>query len=248
MASEAAMRAGAGYVTALVPRSLNLVFETRLLEVMTVPLADSDGALAAEGAETVMERAGSAGALVLGPGLGRTSASFELARRVAAGASAPLLLDADGLTAHAEALTSLAGRSAATVLTPHAGELARLLGSDSSTVAAHRLHSVREAAREAGAVVVLKGDDTLVACPDGTSGVSRGGAPGLATAGTGDVLSGVIGAYLAKGMDPFEAACAGVIVHAEAGRIATRRLGAEGVIARDVIEALPGALQALLGV
>ncbi len=246
MASEAAMRAGAGYVTALVPRSLNLVFESRLLEVMTVPLADQEGALTAEGVETVLERAQGAGALVLGPGLGRAPGTFELARRVAGEASAPLLLDADGLNAHAEALAALRSRSAATVLTPHAGELARLLGSDSSTVAAHRLHSVREAAREAGAVVVLKGDDTLVARPDGICGVSRGGAPALATAGTGDVLSGVIGAYLAKGMDPFEAACAGVTVHAEAGRIATRRLGGEGVIARDVIEALPGALQALL--
>ncbi len=134
----------------------------------------------------------------------------------------PLLLDADGLNAHAGALESLFARDAPTVLTPHAGELARLLGSDSSAVGAHRLHSVREAARKAGAVVVLKGDDTLVARPDGVCAVNRGGAPALATAGTGDVLSGVIGSYLAKGMDPFAAACAGVIVHAQAGRIAAR--------------------------
>ena len=246
MASEAAMRAGAGYVTALVPRSLNLVFETRLLEVMTVPLADVDGALSVEAADVVLERSERADAMILGPGLGRADSAFELARRVAGAAGVPLLLDADGLNAHAKALASLTGRSAPTVLTPHAGELARLLGGESSTVAAHRLHSVREAARESGAIVVLKGDDTLVAGPDGICGVSRGGASALATAGTGDVLSGVIGAYLGKGMDPFEAACAGVIVHAEAGRIASHRLGAEGVIARDVIEALPGALRTLL--
>jgi NAD(P)H-hydrate epimerase len=246
MASEAAMRAGAGYVTALVPRSLNLVFETRLLEVMTVPLPDQEGGLTAEGAETVLEHAPRADAMILGPGLGRAPGTFELARRVAAEAELPLLLDADGLNAHAEALGSLGSRTAPTVLTPHAGELARLLGSDGGAVSARRLHGVREAARESGAVVVLKGDDTLVARPDGTCGVSRGGASALATAGTGDVLSGVIGAYLAKGMDPFAAACAGVLVHATAGRIAAERLGAEGVIARDVIEALPGALQALL--
>jgi NAD(P)H-hydrate epimerase len=130
------------------------------------------------------------------------------------------------------------------VLTPHAGELARLLESDSAAVAAKRLESARRAAGLAQAIVVLKGDDTIVAAPDGRVGVNRGGAPALATAGTGDVLSGVIGAYLAKGMDPFHAACAGVFVHAGAGRIAAERLGTEGVIARDVIEALPAALPA----
>jgi hydroxyethylthiazole kinase-like uncharacterized protein yjeF len=246
MACEAAMRAGAGYVTALVPSSLNLVFETRLLEVMTVPLPDQDGALTPAGSDTVLERARRADALIVGPGLGRDEGAFDLARGLARRAELPLLLDADGLNAHAEALGSLAGRPAASVLTPHAGELARLLGEESSAVAARRLHSARRAADEAQAVVVLKGDDTLVAAPDGTCAVSRGGSSALATAGTGDVLSGVIGAYLAKGMDAFPAACAGVLVHAEAGRIAARRLGAEGVIARDVIESLPAALEALL--
>ena len=245
MASEAAMRAGAGYVTALVPGSLNLVFEARLLEVMTVALPDQEGALTPEGAELVLEHAPRADALILGPGLGRSDGALELGRRLAAAAPLPLLLDADGLNAHAGALGSLAGRKEPTVLTPHAGELARLLGSDSATVAGHRLKSVRQAAGEANAVVVLKGDDTLVADPSGVCAVSRGGSAALATAGTGDVLSGVIGAYLAKGMDAFAAACAGVVVHAEAGRIAARTLGAEGVIARDVIEALPAALQAL---
>ena len=247
MASEAAMRAGAGYVTVLVPRSLNLVFEVRLLEVMSVPLADDEGALTVEGADAALERAERSDALILGPGLGRAPGSFELARRLASQARIPLLLDADGLNAHAEALSSLSAREAPAVLTPHAGELARLLGVESAEVSAHRLRSVRQAAAESGAVVVLKGDDTLVACPDGVTAVSPGGSSALATAGTGDVLSGVIGAYLAKHMDAFHAACAGVIVHAEAGRIAARRLGTEGVIASDVIEALPAALQALAG-
>ncbi len=243
MASEAAMRAGAGYVTVLVPRSLNLVFESHLLEVMTVPLPDEEGSLTPAGANEVLERAGRSDALILGPGLGRQPGAFQLARRLAAEVTLPLLLDADGLNAHAGALAALAGRQAGTVLTPHAGELARLLESDSSAVGARRLHSARTAAAQAGAVVVLKGDDTLVAHPDGRCAVSRGGASALATAGTGDVLSGVIGAYLAKRMDPFHAASAGVLVHATAGRLAARRLGSEGVIARDVIEALPAALE-----
>ena len=186
-------------------------------------------------------RTGRADALVLGPGLGRDDATVEFARTVAAKAPLPLLLDADGLNAHAGRLSSLARRPAATVMTPHAGELARLLQSDSAEVGARRLDSVRRAAAEARAVVLLKGDDTLVAEPSGRVGVSRGGAPALATAGTGDVLSGLIGAYLSKGMDPFTAACAGALVHARAGRLLAREIGPEGVIAGDVIAALPRA-------
>jgi NAD(P)H-hydrate epimerase len=242
MASEAAARAGAGYVTACVPATLNLIFETRLLEVMTVPLPDKDGSLEPYGLDTVLERAGRSNSLVLGPGIGREPGAFELARSVARKAELPLLLDADGLNAHAGAIGSLAQRPAPTVLTPHAGELARLLESDSQAIDARRLHSARRAASEAHAIIVLKGDDTLVAEPDGRVAVSPGAAAALATAGTGDVLSGVIGAYLAKSMDPFEAACAGVLVHARAGRLAAATIGDEGVIASDVIELLPRAL------
>ncbi|MGZ4185810.1 MAG: NAD(P)H-hydrate dehydratase [Solirubrobacteraceae bacterium] len=247
MACESAMRAGAGYVTALIPASLNLVFETRLLEVMSVPLPDADGSLLAAAAQTVLSRVERADALVLGPGLGREPEAVQLARSVAAAAELPLLLDADGLNAHAGRLSSLARRRTPTVLTPHAGELARLLESDSAAIGATRLQSARRAAAESGAIVVLKGDDTLVAEPSGTVGVSRGGAPALATAGTGDVLSGVIGAYLAKGMEPFAAACAGVLVHATAGRVCAAEIGAEGVIASDVIAALPRALRQASG-
>jgi NAD(P)H-hydrate epimerase len=242
MAAEAAMRAGAGYVTALVPGSLNQIFEGRLLEVMSVPLADHGGSLTDDAAEPVIERCERADALVLGPGLGRTEAALRAARRIAAEAPRPLLLDADGLNAHAGRLDSLAGRREPTVLTPHAGELARLLETDSAAVAARRLEAGRRAAQKARAIVVLKGDDTIVAAPDGRTAVSRGGAAALATAGTGDVLSGVIGALLAKAMDPFHAACAGVFLHAGAGRLAAREIGVEGVIASDVVARLPAAL------
>ena len=245
LASESAMRAGAGYVTAFVPESLNVIFESRLLEVMTVPLPDSDGSLEAAGVAQVVARAERADAFVLGPGLGRTPGALEFARTAAREVKLPMLLDADGLNAHAGALGSLAARDAPTVLTPHAGELARLLESDSASVGARRLESARRTASEAGAIVVLKGDDTLVAAPDGRVAVSRGGASALATAGTGDVLSGVIGAFLAKRMDPFGAACAGVFVHARAGQLAAREIGLEGVIASDVIAVLPRARASL---
>lgn len=243
MAAEAAMRAGAGYVTALVPASLALVFELRLAEAMSVPLPDDDGSLTPDALAGALERCERADALVLGPGLGRDAGAAELARALAAQAPLPLLLDADGLNAHVGALESLAGRSAPTVLTPHGGELARLLGITSDEVRARRLACAREAAGRADAIVVLKGDDTLVVGPgeDGPVGVSRGDAPALATAGTGDVLSGVIGALLARGVDPFTAACAGVELHRRAGRIVAERVGVEGAIAGDVIAALPPA-------
>ncbi len=241
LACEAAQRAGAGYVTALVPGSLNLIFELRLLEAMSVPLPDEDGALTTKALELVLERTERADALVLGPGIGRQAGTQKLVRRLARRAEIPLLLDADGLHAVAGRLDALADRPAATVLTPHTGELGRLLERSSEEIDSHRLAAVREASDRSNAVVVLKGDDTLVAEPGGRVAVSRGGASALATAGTGDVLSGVIGAYLSKRMDPFDAACAGVLVHARAGVLAADTMAAEGVIARDVIELLPHA-------
>lgn len=245
MATEAAGRAGAGYVTACVPASLNLVFEIRLLEAMTVPLPDEDGALTPGSAQAVLERAARANALVLGPGLGRSEGALAFAREVAPRVEVPLVVDADGLNAHAGRLDGLAGRAGPTVLTPHAGELARLLETDSAAVGAQRLGHAREAARLSRAVVVLKGDDTLVAEPEGRVGVSRGRSPALATAGTGDVLSGALGALLAQGLEPFDAACAAVWAHAEAGRIAAQEVGTpEGVVGGDVIAALPRAIAA----
>jgi hydroxyethylthiazole kinase-like uncharacterized protein yjeF len=248
MAAEAAARAGAGYVTALVPASLNVVFELRDAEVMSVPLADADGALAPEAADAALARCERADALVLGPGLGRSDGAAALARELALHAPLPLLLDADGLNAHATgaALQRLSGRTAATVLTPHGGELARLLGVSGDEVRARRLACAREAAARAGAIVVLKGDDTLVVEPGdgGRVGVSRGDAPALATAGTGDVLSGAIGALLARGVEPFHAACAGVELHRRAGRLVGARVGVEGAMARDVIAMLPYARRA----
>jgi NAD(P)H-hydrate epimerase len=233
LAAEGAMRAGAGYVTACVPEELNAIFEVKLTEVMTRALT-ADGVV-----EEVTKRGG---ALVLGPGAGREEERVALVRDVAARAPVPLVLDADGLNAHAGALASLRGRPAPTVLTPHAGELGRLLDVDSGEVNARRLHHARAAAEAAGAIVVLKGDDTLVAEPHGRVGVSPGGAPALATAGTGDVLSGVLGAMLAKELEPFTAACAAVVAHVRAGQRAAARLGGpEGVIASDVVEALASA-------
>ncbi len=242
MASSAAIRVGAGYATVAVPADLEHIFEIKLTEVMSRGIEGAPGRLGSGSADAILSAAERSAAVVLGPGLGRDDGSLELARQVARGVRAALLIDADGLNAHAGRLELIAEREAPTVLTPHAGELGRLLERESSEITRHRLASVREAAERSGAIVVLKGDDTLVAHGDRLA-ISAGGSPGLATAGTGDVLSGTIGALLARGVDPFTAVCAGVHAHQRAGRIAAERVGAaESVVATDVIAALPSAL------
>jgi NAD(P)H-hydrate epimerase len=242
MAALAAMRAGAGYVTVAAPASLATILGVRLLEAMAVALPEDDGALTEAAAGPALEALARAGAVVLGPGLSKRPGPQAFARELARRVKVPLLVDADGLNALAGRLDVLAGRSAPTVITPHAGELGRLLEVDAQEVGRRRLAHARTAARRSGAIVVLKGDDSLVVAPDGDVAISRGDAPALATAGTGDVLSGVIGALLAKGMDAGVAACAGVHAHVRAGRLAAVPHGPDGVIASDVIRCLPRAL------
>jgi len=239
MAARSAARAGAGYVQVAVPEPVQQAVDMRLLEQMSRGLPDDDGFHTPAGIADVEEMAERAGAVVLGPGLGRTDSAQEFARGVAAGVAVPLLVDADGLNAHAGRLELFRARDAPTVLTPHEAELGRLLEVEPEEVAARRVEHVREAAERSGAVVLLKGDDTIVALPGGPLAISPGGTPALATAGTGDVLSGLIGALLAKRMDAFEAAALGALAHALAGVHAADRLGADHVMAGDVIESLP---------
>jgi hydroxyethylthiazole kinase-like uncharacterized protein yjeF len=241
MAATAAIRAGAGYATVAVPAELESTFEAKLTEVMTRGCASRHGHFRAAATEQIMGACERAAAVVLGPGLGREQVTARLARDLAARIEAPVVIDADGLNAHAGKLAELAGRRAPAILTPHAGELARLLGTDSDAVAARRLESAAEAARAGAAVVVLKGDDTIVTDGEQTA-INRIDSPGLATAGTGDVLSGMVAALVARGLEPFTAACAAVLAHARAGRAAADLVGAESVIATDVIESIPAGL------
>lgn len=244
MAAMAAQRAGAGYVTVAAAGSLEPAFAARLLEAMFAPLPEDGGHLGARAVPAALQRVERADAVVLGPGLGRAAPTQAFVRELAGRIASPLVLDADGLNAlSTDYAELLRGRPAATILTPHAGELGRLLGVPSAAVDAARLDHAREAARQSGAIVVLKGDDTLVAMPDGRVAVSPGGAPGLATAGTGDVLAGVVAALVARGATPEHAACAGVHAHLRGGRRAGAELGSDHVIASDVIRALPVALR-----
>jgi hydroxyethylthiazole kinase-like uncharacterized protein yjeF len=238
MTSLAAIRAGAGYATAVVPADLEAIFEQGQPEVMSVGCPGGDGCLAPAAAKPLLRAFERAAAGVFGPGLGRDPGSVTLAREVLAGIAAPLVLDADGLNAFAGRLDAIAARGPATVLTPHAGELGRLLDRPSEDVEAHRLAAAREAATAAGAIVVLKGDDTIVTDGERVA-VNVISAPALATAGSGDVLSGIVAALLARGLEPFAAACAGVVAHARAGRHAATRIGAaESTIATDVIDSI----------
>jgi ADP-dependent NAD(P)H-hydrate dehydratase / NAD(P)H-hydrate epimerase len=230
----AAMRADAGYVTVAAPESTLPVLEQRLLEAVKRPLPDEDGRAAEGSAAAVLELAAKASALALGPGLGRGTGPHELVRRVLAEVELPAVVDADALFELEPG--SWAGPR---VLTPHEGELAGLLGTSSAEVAAHRVASVTEAAERFGCIVVLKGPDTLVAAPGRELLVCALGLPSLATAGTGDVLTGIVAAFLAKRMDPQLAAAAAVVAQQRASVEAPQRAG---LVASDLVEALPRVL------
>jgi ADP-dependent NAD(P)H-hydrate dehydratase / NAD(P)H-hydrate epimerase len=230
LAAEAAFRADAGYVAVAVPDSTLPVFEQRLLEAVKLPCPEEDGAISPRAVEPIAEFASKAGSLAVGPGLGRGAGPREVVRRLLDELDRPTVVDADGLFD-----LEPSNRSAPTVLTPHEGELARLLGVRSSWVAAHRLEAVRRGAENFGCVCLLKGADTLVAAPgEGVLVVSLG-TPALATAGSGDVLTGIVAAFLAKGVEARLAAAAA----AAAQQLASRAIPQAGAVASDVAAALP---------
>jgi len=223
LTAMAALRADAGYVTLAAPAATLPVLEQRLLEVVKRPLPDD-----------LTELAAKASSLAIGPGLGRGEDAHRLVRRSLAELALPAVVDADALFG-----LEPGDWPAPRVLTPHEGELGRLLGRDSKEIAAHRLSSVREAAERFGCVVLLKGPDTLVAAPGRGLLVSSLGLPSLATAGTGDVLTGIVGAFLAKGLDAQLAAAAAAAAQQLASVAAEQRAG---LVAGDLIEALPRVL------
>jgi ADP-dependent NAD(P)H-hydrate dehydratase / NAD(P)H-hydrate epimerase len=236
-----AIRTGAGYATVAVPADLESIFEVKLTEVMSIGCASRDGRLRPAASEQILSATERAACVVLGSGMGREQGTQRLARELAQRIEAPLVLDADGLNAHAGRLETLAERKGPLVLTPHEGEMGRLLERDSSAVKAKRLERAWEAAERSGAIVLLKGDDSIVTDSERVA-INAVSSPQLATAGTGDVLTGVIAALIARGVEPFAAACAAVLAHSRAGRIAGERVGHDSVIAGDVVDAIPAGL------
>jgi hydroxyethylthiazole kinase-like uncharacterized protein yjeF len=226
-----AMRAGAGLVTIAADSETQPVLEHKVLEVMTARFGD---------AASVLALAEKKGAAVLGPGFGLDDARQALARELARELPVPCVLDADALTALGSDLEQLRNAVAPRVLTPHPGEASRLLGRSTAEVQADRYGAVRELAERSGQVVVLKGAHTVIGSPGGSIRVCRAGTPALGVAGTGDVLSGVMGA-LNVSLSPFSSAWASVQIHAQAGEIAAA--SDRGLLAHEVADAIPLALE-----
>jgi ADP-dependent NAD(P)H-hydrate dehydratase / NAD(P)H-hydrate epimerase len=247
LCSRSAMRAGAGVVTLAVPAALNPILEVKLTEVMTIPLPDEGGAhVAAEALEYVLDVLSGYDALALGPGLGTAPATREVVSGLLRRAERPLVLDADGINCAAADPDNLSGREFPTVITPHPGELGRLLGRRAGDIQASRIESSLEAARRFGCTVILKGAHTLVACPEGRVYINTLALAGLATAGSGDVLTGLAATFCSQGLEPLDAALCGVFVHGRAAELAAHMVGSIGMVAGDIISHLPLALSGLL--
>lgn len=247
LASHAATRAGAGYVHAAIPESLNDILEVKLTEEITVPMPETaERSLASGALDPLLERARKADAVILGPGFSRVPDSESLARQLVAALAQPTVLDADALNAFAGRAELLASFGGSLVLTPHLGEMSRISGIEIAELEARRIDVAREQAIALNAVLVLKGAPTVVASPDGRATVNPTGNPGLATLGSGDVLSGVIAALLAQGLAPYDAARLGVWLHGDAGDRAAESRGQHGMSAGDLLETVPLALRSLV--
>jgi hydroxyethylthiazole kinase-like uncharacterized protein yjeF len=246
LSSTASVRAGAGLVRLLVAEGIYPILAVKCTEVMATPLAeDAPGALGEHAREAVVEQLDASAAGLVGPGLGRHPATWGLVRELVARCRRPLVLDADALNALADARDLLPGLGPDRVLTPHPGEMARLTAQPTSMVQASRREIAAAAAREWGAVVVLKGARTVVAAADGRLSEDPHEVPALATGGTGDVLGGLIAGLIAQGSDPYTAAVTGVYVHAEAGRRLQARLGPAGLLASELLPELPLVMRGL---
>ncbi len=241
LAAKGALRTGAGLVFLGIPQILNQIVETELLEVISKPLNQTkDGCLSLRNYSFIYNFSRKIDALVLGPGLSQNRQTQKLIRRLIKTVKRPLIIDADAINALIGHLALLPQRS---IITPHPGELARLLKINVEEIQKKREEIAVDFARRYKLTVVLKGFQTVVSTPQGEIYINKSGNPGMATAGMGDVLSGMLGTLLARGFSPFEAAKAAVYLHGSAGDLAAREKGEEGMIASDVVEKIPEAIK-----
>ena len=246
LAARSAVRSGAGLVTVAVPDPIVQTVDGGSLESMTLPLPCSeDGGLDPRAAERVLEYSLDKDVIAIGPGLGLNQATIETVNQLISDSSLPLVLDADGLNAVGTRLELLRTRSADTVLTPHPGELGRLLGKSPSEVQDDRLGNARQAARETGSIVVLKGHRTLIADPVAGVFVNPTGNPSMASGGSGDVLTGIISALIGQGWSALDAAKLGAYLHGFAGDLIGRTELSIGFSASDLVDAIPQAFERL---
>ncbi len=246
LACSGAARVGAGLVTLAIPKSLHPILAAKLTETTFLPLPESVF-VTSEGTRGLFSDLGY-DVWVVGCGLGQDPRVVEFITNCLISPPAPtppLVLDADALNTLARLPHWWRKLSGEAVLTPHAGEMSRLTGTPAAEIAAHRLEVAGEAARKWGKVVVLKGAHTVIAAPDGRTRLSPAANPGLASAGTGDVLAGVIGGLLGQGLDPFDAAVCGVYLHSAAAELVRDKLGEAGMLAGDLLPALPRAIKAI---
>jgi NAD(P)H-hydrate epimerase len=241
LAAEAGLRTGAGLVTAAVPASLNDILEVKLTEAMTLPLPEAGGAraLGAAALGPLNDFLQGKSAAALGPGLGAHPETQELVRSLVRDCPLPLVIDADGVNALAGNLEILKKAAGPRILTPHPGEMARLVGAASKDVQARRLDAAREFAQAHGVWLVLKGAQTVVADPEGRVSLNPTGNPLLASGGTGDVLTGLIGGFLAQRLSPWDAARLGVYLHGLAADYLEEVVGPRGQVAGDLLACFP---------
>ena len=243
LTARAALRGGAGLVTVAPPESVYVPIAAQLTEALVRPQpAGAEEGYGAGALEALLRLADDCDVLAIGPGIGTASGTRDTVRGLVAAARVPLVIDADGLNLFAGAVDLLAAVGPPCILTPHPGEMARLLGSSTAEVQSDRVGAARSLAERTGAVVVLKGYRSLVCTPAGSVAVNPTGNAGMASGGTGDVLTGLIAALVGQGLEPAEAARAGVFLHGEAGDLAAAELGEVALIASDLIERLPAAM------
>lgn len=246
LAAHGALRSGVGLVSLCVPEPLNPIFETALPEAMTVPLPASATAPLVADHQVVIEALVRKQAVVLGPGIGVATNTAGLVKRLYQETALPMVVDADALNILAAESAVLGSFLAPRILTPHPGEMARLLGVSTVAVQDDRRGSAQALAREYGVWVVLKGAGTVVVAPDGTMAINPTGNPGMASGGMGDVLAGLIGGLLCQGLSPWQAACLGVYVHGLAGDLLVKESGVPfGFLASELAMALPRAFRQL---
>ena len=236
-----ALRSGAGLVTALTPSSEQPILAVKLTEAMTVPLPHENGIISAAAADTVLESIQNADAVVFGPGLGKGRGILPLLERIITEFTKTLIIDADGINALSSNIDILNRKKCSVILTPHPGEMSRLSGLSISEIQSARIKTAEDFADRFDVTVALKGEGTVVAARGGKTAVNPSGNCGMATGGTGDVLSGVVAALAAQGCTPYDSAVLGVYLHGLAGDIAAAEKGVHGLIASDLCGALPAA-------
>jgi hydroxyethylthiazole kinase-like uncharacterized protein yjeF len=243
LASLGAARMGAGLVTVACPAGVSAILEIKTTEAMTVPIPDTEeNCLAASSAAMLMGLAHERDVVVMGPGIGQLEETAGLMRELGKLIERPLVLDADGLNAFSTQrglLKILAAREAPTVLTPHPGEAARLLGVSSSDINRDRIGAARKLCEATGSVVLLKGACSVIAAPDGRIAINPNGGPNLSSGGTGDVLAGMVGALLGQGLDAWNAATLAAWIHGATADSLSQQIGPSGMLASELADALP---------